>query len=88
MTAAHHETPDLTELRRLAEAATPGPWRDEMMQGQGLTLTAIIAAAVLDALADRHHHTSLHDAADRLQRCAHICWRQQRPPREEEETCS
>ena len=26
MTAAHHETPDLAELRRLAEAATPGPW--------------------------------------------------------------
>ena len=23
---AHHETPDLAELRRLAEAATPGPW--------------------------------------------------------------
>ena len=40
----------------------------------------LIAAAVLDALADRHHHTSLHDAADRLQRCAHICWRQQHEP--------
>ena len=25
-TPAHHETPDLAELRRLAEAATPGPW--------------------------------------------------------------
>ena len=25
-TTAHHETPDVTELRRLAEAATPGPW--------------------------------------------------------------
>ena len=23
---AHHETPDLAGLRRLAEAATPGPW--------------------------------------------------------------
>ena len=23
---AHHETPDIAELRRLAEAATPGPW--------------------------------------------------------------
>ena len=23
---AHHETPDVAELRRLAEAATPGPW--------------------------------------------------------------
>lgn len=37
-------TPEkLAELRRLLDAATPGPWRDEMMQGQGLTLTAIIA---------------------------------------------
>ena len=34
---------DRTELRRLLDAATPGPWRDEMMQGQGVTLTAIIA---------------------------------------------
>ena len=25
-TPAHHETPDVAELRRLAEAATPGPW--------------------------------------------------------------
>ena len=37
-------TPQMqAELRRLLDAATPGPWRDEMMQGQGLTLTAIIA---------------------------------------------
>ena len=40
--------PDLTpeklaELRWLLDAATPGPWRDEMMQGKGVTLTAIIA---------------------------------------------
>ena len=42
-TTARHETPDVAELRRLLDAATPGPWRDEMMQGQGLTLTAIIA---------------------------------------------
>ena len=25
-TTARHETPDVAELRRLAEAATPGPW--------------------------------------------------------------
>lgn len=25
-TPAHHETPDVAELRRLAESATPGPW--------------------------------------------------------------
>ena len=37
-------TPEtLAELRRLLDAATPGPWRDEMMQGKGVTLTAIIA---------------------------------------------
>ena len=37
-------TPEkLAELRRLLDAATPGPWRDEMMQGHGVTLTAIIA---------------------------------------------
>ena len=28
-TTARHETPDLAELRRLAEAATPGPWTFE-----------------------------------------------------------
>ena len=33
----------------------------------------LIAAAVLDALADRHHHTSLQQAADRLDRCARVC---------------
>ena len=37
-------TPEIqAELRRLLDAATPGPWRDEMMQGKGVTLTAIIA---------------------------------------------
>ena len=37
-------TPEtLAELRRLLDAATPGPWRDEMMQGDWVTLTAIVA---------------------------------------------
>ena len=37
-------TPDLAELRRLAEAATPGPWRTEYLMGAGNDLlTAIIA---------------------------------------------
>ena len=37
-------TPEMqAELRRLQDASTPGPWRDEMMQGKGVTLTAIIA---------------------------------------------
>ena len=41
---AHHATPDLAELRRLAEAATPGPWRTEYLMGAGNDLlTAIIA---------------------------------------------
>ena len=41
---ARHETPDLAELRRLAEAATPGPWRTEYLMGAGNDLlTAIIA---------------------------------------------
>ena len=29
---ARHETPDVTELRRLAEAATPGPWATAAFQ--------------------------------------------------------
>ena len=41
---ARHETPDLAELRRLAEAATPGPWRTEYLMGAGNDLlTAIVA---------------------------------------------
>ena len=41
---AHHETPDVAELRRLAEAATPGPWRTEYLMGAGNDLlTAIVA---------------------------------------------
>ena len=39
---AHHETPDEAELRRLAEAATPGPWSltdgDPAMSGQHWTI--------------------------------------------------
>ena len=42
--AARHETPDMAELRRLAEAATPGPWRTEYLMGAGNDLlTAIVA---------------------------------------------
>ena len=37
-------TPEFAELRRLAEAATPGPWRTEYLMGAGNDLlTAIIA---------------------------------------------
>ena len=39
---AHHATPDVAELRRLAEAATPGPWSltdgDPAMSGQHWTI--------------------------------------------------
>ena len=31
-TTARHETPDVAELRRLAEAATPGPWSTAAFQ--------------------------------------------------------
>ena len=39
---ARHETPDVAELRRMAEAATPGPWSltdgDPAMSGQHWTI--------------------------------------------------
>ena len=46
----------------------------------------LVAAAVLAALGDRRQHASLQQAADRLDRCARVCWRQQHP--EGEDTCS
>ena len=39
----------------------------------------LIAAAVLDALADRPGRAHLRTLADRLDRCARICWQQQHP---------
>ena len=39
----------------------------------------LIAAAVLAALGDRRQHASLQRAADRLDRCARVCWQQQHP---------
>ena len=39
----------------------------------------LIAAAVLAALGDRRQHASLQQAADRLDRCARVCWQQQHP---------
>ena len=45
----------------------------------------LIAAAVLAALGDRRQHTSLQQAADRLDRCARVCWRQQHPEGEDYE---
>ena len=46
----------------------------------------LVAAAVLAALGDRRQNASLQQAADRLDRCARVCWRQQHP--EGEDTCS
>ena len=43
----------------------------------------LIAAAVLAALGDRRQHASLQQAADRLDRCARVCWRQQHPEGED-----
>ena len=45
----------------------------------------LIAAAVLAALGDRRQHASLQQAADRLDRCARVCWRQQHPEGEDDE---
>ena len=45
----------------------------------------LIAAAVLAALCDRRQHASLQQAADRLDRCARVCWRQQHPEGEDDE---
>ena len=39
----------------------------------------LVAAAVLAALGDRRQYASLQQAADRLDRCARVCWRQQHP---------
>ena len=43
----------------------------------------LIAAAVLAALGDRPGRTHLRKLADRLDRCARICWQQQHPERED-----
>ena len=45
----------------------------------------LIAAAVLAALGDRRQQASLQQAADRLDRCARVCWRQQHPEGEDDE---
>ena len=44
----------------------------------------LIAAAVIAALGDRRQHASLQQAADRLDRCARVCWRQQHPDDDQE----
>ena len=44
----------------------------------------LIAAAVLAALGDRRQHASLQQAADRLDRCARVCWEKQHPDGDQE----
>ena len=44
----------------------------------------LIAAAVLASLGDRRQYASLQQAADRLDRCARVCWRQQHPDDDKE----
>ena len=39
----------------------------------------LIAAAIIAALGDRPGRAHLRKLADRLDRCARICWRQQHP---------
>ena len=47
----------------------------------------LIAAAVLAALGDRTGRAHLHTLADRLDRCARACWRQQHPDDDKEVPC-
>ena len=46
----------------------------------------LIAAAIIATLGDRPGRAHLSKLADRLDRCARVCWRQQHP--EGEDTCS
>ena len=39
----------------------------------------LVAAAIIAALGDRPGRAHLHTLADRLDRCARVCWRQQHP---------
>ena len=39
----------------------------------------LVAAAIIAATGDRHGRAHLRALADRLDRCARICWQQQHP---------
>ena len=45
----------------------------------------LVAAAIIAALGDRPGRAHLRKLADRLDRCARICWRQQHPEGEDDE---
>ena len=45
----------------------------------------LIAAAIIAALGDRPGRAHLRKLADRLDRCARVCWRQQHPKGEDDE---
>lgn len=48
----------------------------------------LIAAAIIAALGDRPGRAHLRKLADRLDRCARICWQQQHPDDEGDNPCS
>ena len=45
----------------------------------------LVAAAIIAALGDRPGRAHLRKLADRLDRCARVCWRQQHPEGEDDE---
>ena len=45
----------------------------------------LVAAAIIAALGDRPGRAHLRTLADRLDRCARICWQQQHPEGEDDE---
>ena len=44
----------------------------------------LVAAAIIAALGDRPGRAHLRKLADRLDRCARVCWRQQHPDDDQE----
>ena len=48
----------------------------------------LVAAAIIAALSDRPGRAHLRTLADRLDRCARICWRQQHQGDEGDNPCS
>ena len=47
------------------------------------TTQTVVAAAIIAALGDRPGRAHLRTLADRLDRCARVCWRQQHPDGED-----
>ena len=80
-------TPEIqAELRRLLDAGTPVPWAqgDPAFGGRNAQYVVSISSEAMGR--DVMGPMLLQQAADRLDRCARVCWRQQHP--EGEDTCS